>query len=108
MKTIIAALVVLLIVAAAGMIPTDTVMAAKEPKATLCHVTDPGALPFASGHVITVSQNACSAHCQNHDGDQVIGDGLCALQFPMDNACIVNSGDPAFCSAARCEDLCNP
>ncbi len=106
MKNVIAALAVLLIVALTWMIPADTVSAAKEPKSTLCHVTDPGALPFASGHVITVSQNACTAHCQNH-GDHTIGDGSCALQFPMDNACIVKSPQP-FCSAARCEATCNP
>jgi hypothetical protein len=84
MKTVIAALAVLTIVALTWMIPAETVTAAKEPKSTICHVTDPGALPFASGHVITVSQNACKAHCQNHGGDQTIGDNSCAFQFPMD------------------------
>ena len=106
MKTVIAALAVLLIVALTWIIPADTVTAAPEPKSTLCHITDPSALPFASGHVITVSQNACAAHCQNH-GDQTIGDGSCAFQFPMDNTCIVNSGNPKFCSVARCEVTCN-
>jgi hypothetical protein len=90
------------------MIPAETVTAAKEPKSTICHVTDPGALPFASGHVITVSQNACKAHCQNHGGDQTIGDNSCAFQFPMDDACIVNSGAPNFCTPARCEATCDP
>ncbi len=109
MKTLITTLAVLsAIVALTWMIPTDTVTAAPEPKSTLCHITDPGSVPFASGHVITVSQNACTAHCQNHGGDQTIGDGACALVFPMDNVCIVNSLAPLFCTAARCEATCNP
>ena len=107
MKNVIAALAVLLIVALTWMIPADTVSAAKQPKSNICHVTDPGAMPFASGHVVTVSQNACVAHCQNHGGDQRIEDGACAFQFPMSNTCIVNSQAPVFCSVERCLALCN-
>jgi len=103
---------------------TQTIDAQAQPaeKQLICHVPDTPfqTVPFATGHVIEINKNACEAHCTNHGGDHVIGDGSCANDiiccdpdFPgqcvivdcPEDECIVNSPQP-FCSVNRCIFIC--
>jgi len=76
-------------------------------KVEICHIPPtPNQTADASGHVIEISRHACVAHCTNHGGDHVIGDGACAFAFPGGDDCIVNSFNPGLCSVNRCIDNC--
>ena len=63
-------------------------------KTTLCHV--PPGNP-ENAHEIVVSENAISAHLQNHPGDQV---GTCEQGCAIEADC----SDGNFCT----QDVCNP